>query len=93
MKIVINTCYGGFGLSDKAQDLFKRIKGLDDPNWYDREVNRADPVLISVVEDLGEAANSSYSILKIVEVPDEVDWVLQEYDGKEWIAETHRTWS
>ena len=27
MKIVINKCYGGFGLSDKAVELYFRLKG------------------------------------------------------------------
>jgi len=30
--------------------------------------------------------------LKIVEIPADVDWVLMEYDGCEWVAEKHRTW-
>jgi hypothetical protein len=32
------------------------------------------------------------SAIKIVEVPADVDWVLMEYDGCEWVAEKHRTW-
>jgi hypothetical protein len=28
----------------------------------------------------------------VVRIPADVDWVLQEYDGLEWIAERHRTW-
>ena len=31
--------------------------------------------------------------LKIVEIPDDVEWIIEEYDGKEWIAEDHRRWS
>jgi len=27
-----------------------------------------------------------------VEVPDDVDWYVEEYDGLEHIAERHRTW-
>ena len=33
--------------------------------------------------------------LKIVEIPDDVPedgWTIQDYDGKEWVAEKHRTW-
>lgn len=30
--------------------------------------------------------------LKIVEIPPDVDWEINEYDGVEWVAETHRTW-
>jgi len=34
-----------------------------------------------------------YSELKVVEIPDDVKWQLEEYDGLEWVAEKHRTWS
>ena len=32
------------------------------------------------------------STLKIIEIPDDVDWIIEEYDGNEWVAEKHRTW-
>lgn len=57
------------------------------------DIERTDPVLISLIEELGEDANGVYSSLKIVEVPDDVDWIIQDYDGIEWVAEKHRTWS
>jgi hypothetical protein len=25
-------------------------------------------------------------------VPDGVEWTVEEYDGREWVAEVHRTW-
>jgi hypothetical protein len=31
--------------------------------------------------------------LKIVEVPADVEWVIDVYDGNEHVAEAHRTWS
>lgn len=58
-----------------------------------KDFPRNDPDLIAVVEGLGAKANSTYSSLKVVEIPDDVDWVIKEYDGKEWVAEAHRTWS
>ena len=45
-----------------------------------------------MVEELGERANSIFSDLKIVEVPDDVEWTIKDYDGIEWVAEVHRTW-
>lgn len=59
---------------------------------YGREIPRDDPFLIQVVEKLGEKAGGNFSKLKVVEVPDGVDWEIQEYDGFEHIAEKHRTW-
>ena len=47
---------------------------------------------IQVVEELGEEANTPASKLKIVEIPDDVEWEIEEYDGIEWVAEKHRVW-
>lgn len=59
----------------------------------DRDIERNDPVLVGVVEELGEKANGRCASLKVVEIPDEVEWTICEYDGNEWVAEAHRTWS
>ena len=62
--------------------------------WHDHDVRRDDPYLVRVVHELGgEAAGGSMAVLKVVEIPTGVRWIIQEYDGKEWIAERHRTWS
>ena len=60
--------------------------------WTELDIARDDPVLIGVIRDLGEAANSQYADLKIVKIPADVEWFIEEYDGKEWVAEKHRTW-
>lgn len=90
--IVINTCHGGFSLSEKAATLYKEMAGITDPNWHDREVARDDPYLVKIVQDLKEDAYGRYAELKIVEVPADVVWTIDEYDGLEWVAEKHRTW-
>ena len=54
--------------------------------------DRSCPILVAVVEKLGEEANSKYSQLKIVEIPDDVEWEIDEYDGVEIIVEKHRSW-
>ena len=65
----------------------------DDKEYiWDTDIERNDPALIEIVEELGEKANSRYSNLEIVEIPDDVEWVIKEYDGREHIAEKHRTW-
>lgn len=58
-----------------------------------RGVERNDPTLVAVVEKLGSAAGGRYASLKVVEIPDGVSFRVEEYDGQEWIAEDHRTWS
>ena len=57
-----------------------------------RSINRDDPALVTVVRQLGSKANGDYAKLKIVEVPADVKWGIDAYDGKEWVAEVHRTW-
>ncbi len=91
--VVINDCYGGFGLSDRAITEYKKLAGITDPEFYDRDVARDDPYLIKVIKQLGMAANGAHANLKIIEIPGDIEWLIQEYDGAEWVAEAHRTWS
>jgi len=91
--VVINDCYGGFGLSDEAAERYKNLAGITDPGWYSRDVARDDPYLVKVVRELGTAAGGPHANLKIVEIPGDVSWHVAEYDGVEWVAEDHRTWS
>lgn len=90
--VIINTCYGGFGLSERAIREYKVMAGITDPDWHDRDAPRDDAYLVKIVRDLGMAANGRYANLKIVEVPADVEWQIEEYDGNEWVAEKHRTW-
>ncbi len=91
-RIAICKQHGGFGLSEQAQARYKELAGITDTNWYDRDVARDDPYLIQTIKELGEAANTRFCTLKIVEIPAEVEWEIAEYDGLEWVAEKHRTW-
>jgi hypothetical protein len=103
MKVVINTCYGGFGLSREAQDLYCALMEINPGDWrptfefytdfHEHKLKRDDPVLIAVIEYLGEDAAGKCSTLTIVDVPDDVQWHIHEYDGWEHVAENHRTWS
>jgi hypothetical protein len=93
-KIVINTCYGGFSLSDTAEELYCAYAGTNVDNLYARGIARNDPILLQVIHQLGEKACSGrHADLAVVEIPDDVEWTIEEYDGKEWVAEVHRTWS
>jgi hypothetical protein len=113
MKVVINRCYGGFGLSEQAIDKIYDRKNIafekkDDQGFVhyfkaghlgdfdhylsEHDIARDDPDLVAVVEELGNLANSRYSELKVVEVPDDVKWKINEYDGLEHVAEVHRIW-
>jgi len=90
MKVVINTDFGGFGLSQKAFDRYNELTGKNVEYAFD--ITRDDPVLVQVVEELGQEANTRYNELKVVEIPNGISWYIHEYDGKEEIHETHRSW-
>ena len=90
-KIVINKCYGGFGLSQEAFIELQKLDSEANP-FYDRN-NRDSLKLIEVVEKLGSRANGDHAELKVIEIPDDVEYTIEEYDGVERVAEVHRTWS
>jgi hypothetical protein len=98
-KIVVNRCYGGFNLSETAKNMYKQATaGIQRPDhWHIiTDVERDDPFLVQIVEIMGvQEASGDFSKLAIVEIPDDVPadgWIVQEYDGMEWVAEKHRTW-
>lgn len=135
MKILINTCFGGYNLSHEAMLRYAELKGIavypestlgglytywlvpeservDQSNWasmtmkqrkasyklYEEQTLcnrgfRTDPTMIQVVEELGTKANGRCAELKIVEIPDGMNYTIEEFDGMEHIAEVHRTWS
>ena len=92
-KIVINTCHGGFGLSATAESKYKELAGVTDPDFHSGHIPRDDAHLIAVVELMGRAADGGYAELKIIEIPDDINWYVEEYDGREWVAERHQTWN
>lgn len=54
--------------------------------------NREDPILIDVVESLGNQSGQVFGSMKVVYIPRDVDYEVAEYDGAEYIQEKHRTW-
>lgn len=49
---------------------------------------RSDPQVVALVEAMGETNTE----LRVIEIPDDIDVEIVEYDGAEHIAEKHRTW-
>lgn len=95
MKVVINKCWGGFSLSKRAKREYVKRKNMKCKRGAEElcewDIERSDPVLVSVVEELGEFANGEYARLRVVVVPDGVDWEVTEYDGMETVREKSRT--
>lgn len=93
-KVVINTVHGGFRLSDTALKRLCEIKKVENFEHFNDyySISRDDLDLIQVIEELGSDANGKYSSLKIIEIPEDVKWYIEEYDGLEWVSEIHRIW-
>ena len=103
LKVVINKCYGGFGLSRRAAERLEELgvrTDLDDGlaqefnHYYPIDsLPRNDPRLVTIVEELGsEEASGRYAQLKVVEIPDDVTWGIKEHVGIEWVEERLRVW-
>ena len=95
MKIVINCCYGGFSLSSEGVSKYLELKNgrkptlAEEMNCYSHNLERTDEFLIKTVETLGtKIASGGLAELRVVEIPDNVFYEMDEYDGYEGI-----TWS
>lgn len=89
-KVVINTCYGGFGLSLKAHEYLKDKYGIEYTkscgwaHFKDEDLERHDSRLIDVVETLGEEANGNCAKLYVKKIYGK-QYRITEYDGRESI--------
>ena len=83
MKIVLNKCYGGFGVSD----LGAEILGTPYPEreMFFENGNAMHEKLADLIERYdAETINGKLANLEIYEIPDDVtDWEINEYDGYE----------
>lgn len=71
--------------------------GVPSPNQkyygYLNKLQRDDPRLIQVIEELGHLANGEHATIGIAEIPAWIDWSIDEAEtGYEWVQEKHRTW-
>ena len=78
-----------------ADGLYKssneRAETISLPN-FSSDTERTNPMLIQAIEELGDEANTKFSKLKVVEIPDGTDYEISEYDGFESIEEKHHSW-
>ena len=90
-KIVYNGCYGGFSLSLAGWERYVELGGQVENG---RLVTRTDPILVQVVEELGEKANGMCAELRIDDLPVGTKYRIEEYDGFEHIeTEDSIEWS
>lgn len=107
MKIVVNQGSGG-KFSDEAVRLYHQLsnKQLDciDGEWYSQNMlwdspllylQRSDPYLVQVVEELGSDSCVSPTDLIIVDIPDDTNFLIEfKYnENNDYVAEKYRTFS
>jgi hypothetical protein len=127
VRVVYNSCYGGFSLSREACERYWELQGkqvwiedlswgftvwlvppeervfqkewrlmtqderiaynrkYNEQTWYDRNVSRHDPILVQVVEELGDKADGMCAKLAIAEVSG--PYRIDEYDGYETVKQ------
>ena len=80
---------------DGRNSMFMTVFSPDEQHCLSgaREICRTHPLLIECVDTLGEKANGPCAELKIIEIPDGIDWEVEEYDGLEHVAEKHQVWT
>lgn len=136
-KVILNKCFGGFGLSHEAYMLYANKKGIKlfmyrteyetgkynklkvkkgdkvyDYYYFNKDFGnkidnncetdgyfvylnkkyREDLILIKVIEELGDKANGKHAQLEIVEIPEDLEYVIDEYDGIETLHQSVREW-
>lgn len=76
-----------------TKDYGDRLTKLpEDNHLYLSREHREDPVLIEVIEELGNEASGSFGDLVIVEIPDDLDYVIDDYDGIETLHQRVQEW-
>ena len=91
--VMYNNCYGGFTLSDAAIDEYKRRNPAGkNPRLY--ELERDDQAMVQIVREMGAAANSTFSEIKLQRIPAEYRdyYTINEYDGLETVLLNHNVY-
>jgi len=89
----ILSCYT-YNFGDVIDDTYYTPQDQNKYYFSSYFISRTDPALIEIIEEFGsDKISSTYSLLKIVEIPDDVEWIIEESEeGIEWISEKHRIW-
>ena len=87
MKVLYNACYGGFNFSQEFVEEFNK-RHPDKTRKLDRwHVERSDPDVIALFEEKGpEWSSGRCSNLDVEEIPDDVEYHVDEYDGLETVT-------
>ena len=82
IEVLLNDCYGGWQISNKAKKLYELRKTKDSIR------RRSDPILVQIYKELGdEFDGGKYSKTGIEKIPKKYEkyFIISEYDGLESI--------
>jgi len=96
---VVNGCFGGFGVSEQGAEwllangagtdkvsVTKTVHGGYASTYVNVDLLRHDPLLVRMVETLGEKANGDHAKLYVREIEQPL-YRIDEYDGSESVEE------
>jgi hypothetical protein len=97
VKVTFDGEYFSDGSGPKKSFVGEESHYFDNENFNIESKNynawRADKRLIESIEEVGcDKSGTRLSEIDIVEIPDDVKWVISEYDGIEAVEEEHRSW-
>lgn len=92
--MIINRKHGCIEFSDEILAAYRAEVGAE--IWANKSW-RTDEVMIRLIGEYGDKSSKylgkwAASRLVVVEIPDDVEWEINDYDGIEWVAEKHRVW-
>ena len=93
IDIVICCSHAGFKLHPSTIEAYCKSRAIPGPGNVEHclnidDIKRDDPLLVTLVRTM-EKDNES---LKVVTIPADIDWKINDYDGMEWVEESHRVW-
>ena len=85
IEVLINDCYGGWSMSNKANKLYK-LRKTENSGYY--LCRRSDPILVQIYKELGdEFDGKTHSKTGIEKIPKKYEkhYIINEYDGLETV--------
>ena len=84
IEVLLNDCYGGWQISNKANKLYELRKTEKSENYIRR---RSDPILVQIYKELGYEFDAKCSSTKIEKIPKKYEnyYHISEYDGLETV--------
>lgn len=86
MKIVLNKNFGGFGITKAVYKKMRELFWLDEKQTD--ELTRTDEKFVKAVEECEKKGTSGD--LRVIEIPDDMDWDIFDYDGYEYVYDVNR---